>query len=246
MKFKTTLKKFFSVIMVCTMILGLMNVLSIKTTIKASENPVKMYCMDYQAQRYGIFQYNVYIQVNTNSAKNKEVYVHHKSSNGWVDTKASYLTRLDDNTEIWQAHICDVCTDEYVIKYIGDGVTYWDNNNGKNYGMSDISGSSNVKAMRYFSYQPYSYIKVSVQNLGYDKTVKVRYTLDNWNTYQDADLSYISSTSGTNEEIWFVDLGLDSNDSDSFHYCIYYEVNGQTYWDNNFGENYDSSYNRGY
>ena len=81
-----------------------------------------------------------------------------------------------------------------------------------------------------------------MKNPDYNKIVKVRYTQDNWATYKDIDLSYLSSISGTDSERWDITLNLDENKINDFHYCIYYQVNGQTYWDNNFGENYDKNY----
>lgn len=246
MKFKRTMKKIFAAIIAAVILCGGINVFGGNTTVKASENPVQMYSMDHYFSKYGIYQYTVYIQIDANSANNKNVYVHHSTPDGWVDTSAAFLTKLDSNTEIWKADISGVQTDKYVIKYVGDGTTYWDNNNGKNYNLYDVAGSANVKAIRRNPYVSSTCVMAVVKNLAYDKIVRVRYTQDNWLTYQDVNLSYVSSTSGTNEELWSVDLDLDRDKLDSFHYSICYEVNGQTYWDNNFGSNYDYNYYRSY
>jgi len=45
-----------------------------------------------------------------------------------------------------------------------------------------------------------------------------------------------------NIELWEVTLNLDKNKMDSFQFCVSYEVNGNTYWDNNFGANYNKNY----
>lgn len=246
MKFKETMKKMLAAIMATVILCGGINVFGGNTTAKASENPVQMYSMDHYFSKYGIYQYTVYIQIDANSANNKAVYVHHSTSDGWVDTEATFLIKLDDNTEIWKADISGVETDKYVIKYVGDGTTYWDNNNGNNYNLNNVAGSANVKAIRRNPYVSSTCIRAVVKNLAYNKIVKVRYTRDNWLTYNDVDLLYVSSISETNEELWSVDIGLDTNNSGPLQYCIYYEVNGQTYWDNNFGSNYDSTYTRLY
>ena len=246
MRLNKTFKKIFAAIMVVAMICSVMNICSNKITANASTNPVQMYCTDHYFSRQGTFQYTVYIQVDANSASNKAVYVHHSSYyDGWIDTEATFFKKLDNNTEIWKADISGVTTNEFVVKYVGDGITYWDNNNGQNYNLNDIIGSANVKALRP-NYYYRNTIRAVVKNLAYEKHVKVRYTLDNWQTYQDADMSYVDSNYGVNGELWSVDLDLDQDNLDGFQFCICYEVNGQTYWDNNFGANYDKNYYRAY
>ena len=245
MRLNKTFKKIFAAIMVVAMICSVMNIFSNKITANASTNPVQMYCTDLSFSKYGICSYQVYIQVDANSAKNKTVYLHHSTSDGWVDKEATFLTKLDNNTEIWVAGAGGTQSDHFVIKYVGDGITYWDNNNGQDYDLNDVVGAANVKALRRHSSSPYT-IRAVVKNLGYEKHVKVRYTLDNWQTYQDVNLSYVSSGYGINGELWAVDLDLDQNNLDGFQFCICYEVNGQTYWDNNFGANYDKNYYRAY
>lgn len=250
MKISRTLKKLSAVIMAFAMLVGVAGGFGGEITAKASTNPVKMYYCDPIIPEWrGYRQYDVYIQIEAESAANKEVYVHHGSSYSaeWVDTQASFVTKLDANTEIWKATVSgrENAGTEYAIKYIGDGQTYWDNNNGNNYTINDILGQANVKAER-ISYQTPSNYKIQaiVKNLAYSKVVKVRYTLNNWASYQDVNLSYESSITGTDMERWGVTLQFDESNLDSFHYCICYEVNGQTYWNNNFGANYDRNFYR--
>lgn len=245
MKLHNAIKRILSVIMIFAILFGGFVIPGSRITAKASDNPVQMYAFDRVRSSRGYVQCIVYIQIDAGSASNKSVYVHHNTyESGWVDEPATYLTNLDDNTEIWKAAISGNVITEFAIKYIGDNQTYWDNNNGNNYSLnSSILGTAKVKAERTSYQSPDSYnIVAVVKNLAYNKIVKVRYTQDNWATYQDADLSYASSISGTDSERWSTTLNLDENKMDDFHYCIYYQVNGQTYWDNNFGENYDSTY----
>ena len=98
---------------------------------------------------------------------------------------------------------------------------------------------------------------VLVRNLAYHKQVVIRYTTDNWNTYTDVNAWY-SQTSNFNPygdsnysaEFWNFEgetltftkahsgqslAGAMPND---IQFAIRYTVNGQTFWDNNNGQNY--------
>lgn len=246
MKLHNAMKKLSAIIMVFAMIFSVFAVSPTTVVVKAANSPVKMYCCDMEGSYRGSIQYSVYIQVDASSAANKAVYVHHRTYAGsWEDTAATYVTKLDANTEIWKATIFGTNVGQYSIKYVGDGQTYWDNNNGDNYSCYDVFGQANVRAARSYSQIPSSYnIRVNVKNLAYAKVVKVRYTQDNWATYQDVNLSYQYTRTDTDidTEVWSVALNLDADKMDSFHYCISYEVNGQTYWDNNFGANFDKNF----
>lgn len=242
MKLGKTMKKLSALIMAFAMILSVAGFCGNDITAKAASNPVKMYSSELTFNYRGILNYNVYIQIEAGSAFNKKVYVHHSTyDKGWVDTEATYVTKLDNNTEIWKASVAGIAVDEFVIKYVGDGVTYWDNNNGNNYYACD---SVNVPAVKAVPMDASSGIRVVVKNLAYNKTVKVRYTTDNWATYKDANLNYYASNTDGSMELWT--LKLSEAQSDEFQYCISYTVNGTTYWDNNFGMNYDRLFYRGY
>ena len=80
-----------------------------------------------------------------------------------------------------------------------------------------------------------------MQNYAYVKDVKVRYTTNNWASYKDVAMKY-SSTNQDGTEEWSASLNDYIEDFSGFQYCISYTVNGRTYWANNFGKNYDSSY----
>lgn len=241
------LKKISAIVLTFALLLGTFCILEHKVNAYASESPVKMYFCDHRYSYHGYVAFTVYIQVDAQSAANRAVYVHHTVDNSdeWADTEATFFTKLDDNTEIWKADItsCYEHLVEYAIKYVVNDQTYWDNNNGNNYKYNNILGTANVKAGHLFNnYSNNFYLCVTVKNLAYDKSVKIRYTLDNWATYQEEDLHYLSEKSGTDSETWTIDLKLDTSNLDSFQFCISYEVNGQTYWDNNFGSNYDINY----
>ena len=249
MKTGKKIKNVTVIILALAMIFGVFGISGMEVTVKASDSPVKMYYCDHVLSYHGSVTVTVYVQVDSRSAANRQVYIHHSgfSSGDWGDVEATYFTKLDDNTEIWKASIYGIEANlKYAIKYIGDGKTYWDNNNGNNYGY-DITGAANVKAGRLVFGSNYAGVNVTavVKNIAYDKKVIVRYTLDNWKTYEEKSLSYSKGIEGTNDEIWSTGVSFGDSGYKDFHFCISYEVNGQTYWDNNFGANFDSSYNKG-
>ena len=241
------MKKLLSVAMVLVMAIGAVAFGGSDVNVNAASNPVRMHSTEITFCKYGFTNYNVYIEVDANSASNKEVYVHHSTyDRGWVDTEATFYAMKDSNTEIYQASVAGMGATEFVLKYVADGVrVYWDNNNGNNYRAVDMVGTAEVKALPLCSAWPETYcVQAAVKNIAYHKVVKVRYTEDNWATYKETELKYSYSVEGTNSEVWAVDL--DVEDTENFQYCISYTVNGRTYWDNNFGFNYDRNFYRAY
>ncbi|MBQ2799974.1 MAG: hypothetical protein IJF03_01135 [Lachnospiraceae bacterium] len=242
MKLGKTIKKLSAMIMALAMIFSLVGFCGNDITAKAASNPVKLYSSEITFCKYGMTKYDVYIQVDANSATNKKVYVHHTTyDQGWIDTEATYCGRTGSNTEIWKASVSVMGETDYAIKYVGDGVTYWDNNNGQNYEAANTLGTATVKAI---PRREQGYIQALVKNLAYNKTVKVRYTEDNWATYKEANLTYSYAIANANAECWATTISV-SNPS-NFQYCISYTVNGKTYWDNNFGANYNHLFYRAY
>lgn len=75
---------------------------------------------------------------------------------------------------------------------------------------------------------------VEVTNLSPTKQVKVVYTTGN-GIWQEQSASYVTSVGG-GYEAWNFDIDAPLNTT--FEFAIKYEVNGQTYWDNNNGSNY--------
>lgn len=87
---------------------------------------------------------------------------------------------------------------------------------------------------------------VVVRNIGYEKEVEVVYTTDGWNTVQVVPLEYVDESKQPSQwaedteygtERWRTNINLYEY-PETIEYAIVYKVNGQEYWDNNFGENY--------
>jgi Carbohydrate/starch-binding module (family 21) len=74
-------------------------------------------------------------------------------------------------------------------------------------------------------------ILVKVQNLAFAKDVAVHYTPDNV-TWKDMPLAFVAPSFGN------YDLFGDTVNEQVEQFVIRYSVNGQTFWDNNDGQNY--------
>lgn len=94
---------------------------------------------------------------------------------------------------------------------------------------------------------------IDVANLGPVKNVTVHYTTDN-TTWYDTSASYVGPTDASHEKWHF---GIFTNDSTTaghaelknlnfIKFAIKYEVNDQTYWDNNGSANYYNEVNHSY
>lgn len=241
-------KKVSAILLVFCLFFGLMGMTNVSMVAKANTQPVELYYLDLLGGRYGVSQYTVYVRVNHN-AQNKAVSIHYYNQNGsyWADQAGEYLTTLSDGSEIWTVTPSLPYGVLYAIKYVGDNQTYWDNNNGNNYTDNDVLGNLpaiKFNRLRLSTSGENTNISVAstLKNLGFNKVVNVRYTDDNWATYKDVPLTYSYSIQDTNNEKWIGNITIDSSKVNSFQCCVYYTVNGTTYWDNNFGTNYDINY----
>ncbi|XP_010875554.1 protein phosphatase 1 regulatory subunit 3B isoform X2 [Esox lucius] len=82
---------------------------------------------------------------------------------------------------------------------------------------------------------------VKVKNLSFKKSVKVRVTFDSWKSYTDWDCQYVKDTyTGSDRDTFSFEFSLPAELRPHKHveFAICYEVNGQTHWDSNQGQNY--------
>ncbi|MBZ4394318.1 carbohydrate-binding protein [Myxococcus faecalis] len=217
------------------------------------------------SSRYGqTWQDVTYLLVVKNLAYEKQVAIHDKQPDGtWLDLEASYAGDAGAGHELWKVTrqyqswgtspqpTRDL---EFVAKYTVNGQTYWDNNGGANYQLVRTNGPllprANVLVGSSY-WQPTGEVDIGidVKNLAYTKSVTVVYTTDNWATSHEVAASfvpgysvgyaYISSPNAYGVERWQARIPAVSGTP---LYYIRYEVNGQTYWDNNFGYNYPPIY----
>ena len=227
---------------------------------------------NYQFPRFDVLVQNL--------AYAKQVYIHMTTYNGtWIDLPLSYSRPAANGYEVWSGIYDQVAGPvwnvQFDVKYIVNGQTYWDNNNGANYSLAANSGTLLVGAMVYNEwnswYNPYQsnypiYANggiyngsVTLANVGPTKLVNVVYTTDGWKTNHTVAATYSSkfwpggpfpggadypggpyagapNPNSYGFEDWAFSFPVGS--ASQIQYAISYTVNGQTYWDNNFGNNY--------
>ena len=221
----------------------------------------------FYTSHYGIGSVNRSFTIRVkNSAYDKTVAVHHRKKDGsWLDLNAYYYDTAEDGYETWKASIswnsqysgAYTYGEEFAVKYTVNGSTYWDNNNGNNYHMVRHAGvllgeDTNVRlyhAGKYsYSGKTVLFCAVSVKNIDYDKTVKIIYTTDNWNTTETVDAKYnsmyfpsysspVNSPNANGVEHWSYSIEK-PGEGHNFEFAVSYELNGVTYWDNNYGRNF--------
>lgn len=228
----------------------------------------------YYASSY-IREKAFYVEVDS-MPFSKSVIVHHKMSNGtWRDFPLKKISSTNTKSEIWgwefnygvgtpaATTFASVgFSDEFVVKYAVNGQVYWDNNNGKNYSISNpmvtdgmfMQDGLNVSADTYHSTFTASTtnnilrIYTDVRNIAYTKEISLVYTTNNWqtvnyanfnfaNTYGFGGSNYSLNPTSKNFEKWTVMVSLPTA-ATTVKYAIRYKVNGTEYWDNNFGKNY--------
>ncbi|XP_006086229.1 protein phosphatase 1 regulatory subunit 3B isoform X1 [Myotis lucifugus] len=82
---------------------------------------------------------------------------------------------------------------------------------------------------------------VKVQNLAFEKTVKIRMTFDTWKSFTDFPCWYVKDTySSSDRDTFSFDIRLPEKiqSYERMEFAVCFECNGQTYWDSNKGKNY--------
>ena len=87
---------------------------------------------------------------------------------------------------------------------------------------------------------------VRVKNIAHTKQVFVRYTLDNWQSYQDcwADFVPYSSDGITDKFSFRIQVSKELVSLQRIEFAICYRVGNGEYWDNNFNQNYSLNVRR--
>ncbi|ELU02660.1 hypothetical protein CAPTEDRAFT_114433 [Capitella teleta] len=82
---------------------------------------------------------------------------------------------------------------------------------------------------------------IRVANIGFHKKVIVRYTINNWLTFEDICASYVqNSNDGATDRFSFTIIVPQYFSVGSrLQFALMYSTNGATYWDNNYGHNYN-------
>lgn len=250
------MKKLLSTLFALTLCLSFMIITS-----QASDQPVEL----FDAEILGESTPPNYLDITYHAKGNimvkdlaydKNVIVHYTYDDiTWHDVPAYFVKNLGNGEQLWSFNtpkteksfshqINYYC--KFAIRYEVNGQTYWDNNGGSNYEVrtSTTTGNKPVVLGRR-EIRPFD-VNITnarfsgflfAKNLGYDKEITVRYTTDNWATYHEVNAQYEPYSTEYGQEKWkFFVYGDFSNQT--IEYAVRYKVNGQTYWDNNFGDNY--------
>lgn len=192
-----------------------------------------------------------------NLAFAKQVTVFYENAAGaWVTAEATFGNALTDNKEVWSFKVDGQTGKAFAIRYIVNGQTYWDNNNGANYKLTAATlpwwgtyntilfGKSNLLVENAFGYvnsitnTGHFEGTVTLKNLGFQKTVNIIYSTDNWKTTKTLNATYRNLSSDGSLEYWTFVLDFPATPGTTIQYAVCYNVNNTTYWDNNFGKNY--------
>ncbi|KAM9365886.1 protein phosphatase 1 regulatory subunit 3C-B-like [Pholidichthys leucotaenia] len=82
---------------------------------------------------------------------------------------------------------------------------------------------------------------VKVRNVGFEKSVQVRVTFDSWASFTDVPCTFMNNVYGCQDNDTFsfvVELPSYIPPKNQVEFCICFQVQGQTFWDNNEGKNY--------
>ncbi|CAD7004466.1 unnamed protein product [Ceratitis capitata] len=80
---------------------------------------------------------------------------------------------------------------------------------------------------------------VRVRNLDFNKSVHIRYTLDNWRSYADLQANYAeNSCDGFSDKFIFFLFGNSLQIGQRIEFAVRFQCKGQQFWDNNYGTNY--------
>jgi len=198
-----------------------------------------------------------------NVAYNKSVRVHYTVAGaGWTAADAVYLGTAPSGREYWSFETIAFVTTKQVlqpeeirfaVEYQAAGQTWWDNNGGQDYsiitpkgvgyGPSMILGSANLGLVSastvrngWPAYANSFSTQIIVKNLSYHKNIKVLATVDGWQSSFPMQATYLS-TLENGLELWEARTLIALN-VEEVEFALSYTGNGQTWWDNNFGQNY--------
>lgn len=200
-----------------------------------------------------------YIEV-ANIAYEKSIAVRHAIgyAGEWTDLAASYVGPSTENHEYWRFETAEYSYHprlgvdiRFAIQYTVDGAEYWDNNNDSNYCISvgprtfygcaeGALGTGKASLLeahltQWEDQNPVFRGTVLLANLSYEKSVRIVYSTDAWETAQETYAQF--GRQHDSGEQWFFQVEL-GQDADQVEFAVDYQSDGTEYWDNNLGDNY--------
>jgi len=216
--------------------------------IAALAGEVKLYKASSYQTCSSCFVVNAEILVKNIAYNKKVTFVYVQNGSTWRELDAVYVKDAGNGYELWKVPQLSgyIATGtRFAIKYTVGGVTYWDNNDSKDYFLPRVSqllgpGINVVLNSAQWQSNDFSiyYGSIYVKNINLEKTVDIVYTFDNWQTTKVSRASYFYGADSGNAEIWQFALTNETPGSANLEYAVSYNTGGVNYWDNNFGQDY--------
>lgn len=212
----------------------------------------------------GIVNHTVVSAKVKNTGFTKDVALHYQDTSGtWREQTLDWQANFGEY-DLFSHSSSGFVTSQFVIRYSVNGATFWDNNRGSNYHVSEVHPNAvggnvvlnkavariGAEAGGGFTFTT-SWLEgeVFVNNLSFNKRVGVRLSTDDWRTFTDTNATFSSTHSvaeGASEvEVWkFKTPELTLNPSiPFFKFALFYQNvdTGELFWDNNFEQDYTLS-----
>jgi Carbohydrate/starch-binding module (family 21) len=191
----------------------------------------------------------------------KDVALHYNDNGNWTEVPMAWKSNFGDYDVFFVSE--PKLVDEFVLRYTIGGITFWDNDGGRNYhfdgralvvganvSLNKATARQGTEAGGGFVFDT-SWIEgeLYVNNLSPVKEVGIRLSADGGATWEDVDASFAGPAAGTGAtfdagtaELWkFKSLELDFDPAASqFRFAVFYRnlPTGEVFWDNNFGQDY--------
>jgi hypothetical protein len=200
-----------------------------------------------------------------NIATVKDVAIHYQQTDGtWTDATLITQKHFGDY-DLFFENFSTFETNQFVIRYFVNGQTFWDNNNGADYRFDSnrrgaVGGNVilNLAIAKRGSQAGGGMVvttswiegEIFVSNLSYNKNVGIRWTLNDWTTFEDAKATYSGAVPmyafSSGVEVWKFktpEYNLSNSNTPNFKFAVFYRNldNDASFWDNNFNHDYTLS-----
>lgn len=229
--------------------------LSLAPNLFASDEVRPLLIVNVPMTRYGIhWQVTQTRLLVKNIAYVKELTLVYSREGKEERVAAKYFGPAENGYEIWEAHSnIPAGPASYRIEYAVDGQTYFDNNAGELYPLVDgplfyaEQNISQILTGREF-YDAYAAFTAVVRSdLGAEKNVTLHYSYDDFKTVEHRPMNFqiqylygygLIDSPSNSTALYYVSMGNIPESVRNIKYYFSYEVGGQTYYDNNYGNNY--------
>jgi hypothetical protein len=211
---------------------------------KPIEDHVKLiYVKSPEYNPTSAFYIEGYIQVKSSDTA-QGVRVHYSyDGSSWLISDASIFSASSDNTEIWYFRTPNTYNSgccNFAIEYETGDNTFWDNNENNDYYLAWFSPTKilqgcSVVLDRVLRNSTCLFGNIVLKNISYEKQVKVIFSMDEWQTYEEAE-AFFENEMSEELERWHFSIPVSSGNK--INLAIQYVVGGATFLDNNFENDY--------